>query len=250
MLRPDQRLGLGFPLLSDPVRGVRIEAARVLAATPTDTLTPAQRDTLDAAIDEFVDATLTDSDRPAAHLNLGVFLTDRGDLVQAEAEYRTALRLNRRDARAYVNLSDLYRAQGRDDLCEATLREALAIVPDAAPVHHALGLLLVRQGKMAEAIEALRAAVVLEADNARFRYVYAIALNARGSVEESLAELAIAHRQHPYERDVLVALATGHRDHGSIERAMEYARQLVELAPQRTDFRELWRQIESLNGKR
>jgi hypothetical protein len=31
---------------------------------------------------------------------------------------------------------------------------------------------------------------------------------------------------------------------------MEYARQLVELAPQRTDFRELWRQIESLNGKR
>lgn len=249
MLRPDQRLGLAVPLLTDSVRGVRVEAARVLAAAPTDMLTPAQQEIMRAAFDEFIEATLTDAERPSAHLNLGVFLGDLHRLSEAEAEYRTALRLNPRDIRAFVNLSDLYREQGRDDLCGKTLRDALKVAPNSAAVRHSLGLLLHRQEDVSGAVEELRAAVLLEPANARFRYVYALALDKVKGTAEALSELAIAHEGHPYDRDVLIALTTMHRDNGSIGLAAEFARKLVDLAPENAGFRELWVQLKSLKDK-
>lgn len=249
MLRPDQRLNPGMPLLTDSVRGVRVEAARVLAAALTDRLTPAQQETMRAAMDEFVAATLIDAERPSAHLNLGVFLGDLGRFSEAEAEYRTALRLDPGDPRALINLSDLYRTQGRDDLCGRALRDALKIAPNSGVVHHSIGLLLARQRDVSGSVEELRAAVRLEPDSARFRYVYAVALNSGGRTAEALGELAIAHERHPYDRDVLIALTTIHRDSGSIDLAVEFARKLVDLAPEQAGFRELWVHLESLKDR-
>ena len=249
MLRPDQRVGPAFGLLADPIRAVRMEAARVLAPANPNMLAR-QKSAMQKAIDEYVAATLTDADRPSAQLNLGVFLADLGRLSEAEAAYRTALRLAPNDARVHVNLSDLYRGQGRDDLCEQTLREALHVVPDTAVVHHSLGLLLARQRKIDEAVESLRAAVRIEQDNARFRYVYAVALSSQGKTAEALGELAIAHERHPYDRDILTALATMHRDGGSIDQARGYARKLVDLAPENTGYRQLWVDLERLKNER
>ena len=52
------------PLLSDPVRGVRIEAARALAGTDLLALTPQQQNALVKATTELVAAELVDAERP------------------------------------------------------------------------------------------------------------------------------------------------------------------------------------------
>jgi hypothetical protein len=170
-LDPGARLRLASPLLADPVRGVRIEAARILAGSGAPGL--------EAALAEYRIAQEVNADRPESQLNLGWLAAVRGDLAGAEAACRSALRLDPSYAPARVNLADLLRLQGRDAEGEAVLRQALALAPRDASVHHALGLLLVRTGRLDEALPELGRAVELAPSEARYAYVYRAAVNGR-----------------------------------------------------------------------
>ena len=67
---PPRFVEAAVPLLSDPVRAVRIEAARALAGTDLLSLTPEQQTALVKATAELVADEMVDADRPEAHLNL------------------------------------------------------------------------------------------------------------------------------------------------------------------------------------
>ena len=118
-----------LPLLSDPVRAVRVETARVIAGVDPQTMTPEQRAAFSSAYQELVNAELIDADRPKTHLNLGLLKTRRQQLNEAEAEYRTALRLDPKFVPAMVNLADLDRQRGLDKDGAELLRMAMAIEP-------------------------------------------------------------------------------------------------------------------------
>ena len=148
---------MAAPLLRDPVRSVRVEAARALAGVDPQTLTPEQRSAFSVALMELWAAEMSSADRAEAHLNLGLLQARRGQPDEAEAQYRTALRLEPDFVPALVNLADLDRARGRDQDGVGLLRQALRTEPNNAEAHHALGLLLVRQRKYAEALPELRA---------------------------------------------------------------------------------------------
>jgi tetratricopeptide (TPR) repeat protein len=167
-LEPEARMRLVSPLLADPVRGVRVEAARILAGSNAPGLAP--------ALAEFQAAQDANSDRPEAHLNLGWLAALRNDLAGAEASYRNALRLDPEFALAYVNLADLYRLQNRDAEGEVLLRRAPPIARETAAVHHALGLLLIRLGRLEEALPELGRAVELAPSEPRYSYVHEVAL--------------------------------------------------------------------------
>ncbi len=68
----------------------------------------------------------------------------RGRVVDAEVEYKAALRLSPQYAPAAANLAELYRRLGRETDAEAVLRAGLAASPQDAGLHYALGLTLVR----------------------------------------------------------------------------------------------------------
>jgi len=231
-------------LLSDPVRSVRIEAARALAGTDLLVLTPQQQTAFVKATAELVGAELTDAERPEAHLNLGLLALRRRELPRADKEYRTALRLDPAFVPALVNLADLNRARGNDADTEKLLREAMAIEPENADVRHALGLHLVRRRDYAGALDLLRRAHELRPDNARYAYVYAVALNSTGAHAEAMALLEQTHRRHPADRDVLLALVSIARDSGDVSRALLYARELVALHPADPQLRSLLLELE------
>ncbi|MFQ5635832.1 MAG: hypothetical protein ACE5G3_10955, partial [Gammaproteobacteria bacterium] len=84
--------------------------------------------------------------------------THRGRAEEAETSYRTALSVNPDFVPGYVNLADLYRSQGREEATEAILRDGIGRLPDQGVLHESLGLLLVRNHRMAEAIDELRMA--------------------------------------------------------------------------------------------
>jgi Tfp pilus assembly protein PilF len=232
------------PLLSDPVRAVRVEAARALAGTDLLALTPAQQTALVKATTELVAAEMVDAERPEAHLNLGLLDLRRQQLAEAEAEYRTALRLDPAFVPAMVNLADLDRARGMDEQGAELLRKAMSIEPDNADVRQSLGLFLVRQHDYAGALDMLRRATELAPDNARYAYVYAVALNSSGAPAEAMALLERGHQQHPTDRDILMALVSIARDTGNFAVALRHARELGALDPGDARLRALVSELE------
>jgi Flp pilus assembly protein TadD len=98
-------------------------------------------------------------------------------------------------------------------------------------VHHALGLSLVRQKRMAEALKALEQAVRLSPGNARYVYVYAVALNSTDNTAKAIMVLQGAHNRFPNNTDILNALVAFHRDNGNTKAARTYVDKLRSLSP-------------------
>ena len=170
---PTERLAV-VPLLSDPVRAVRMRAARTLAPVPDQALGPGAAAYASAA-EEYIAGERFNADRPEDRTNLGGFFTERGRYQEAEAQFRSALALDPAYVPAWVNLADLMRLREREADVEALLREGLTHAPSDAMLHHVLGLSLVRQGRKADALRELKRATELAPDNARFAYVYGVA---------------------------------------------------------------------------
>jgi Flp pilus assembly protein TadD len=243
VLEPKDRFSIAYPLLNDPIRMVRIEAASVLAPAPRTMMTTEQRVSLDHAIAEYIEFQGVNADRPGSHLNLGVLYTQSGKFDKAEAAYRTALLIDPSFVQAYVNLADLYRVQGRDDEGERILREALEIAPRNADVYQALGLLLVRHKRMSEAVNALEQSATLRPENPHYSYVYAVALHTTGRPKDAIKVLKETHARHPNDREVLYALVVFNRDIGNLDVAGQYAKKLIALSPQDPAARRLLKQL-------
>ncbi len=243
-LDPVTRLRAVEPLLSDPVRAVRLEAAAQLAGVPARYFAPAERRAHARAVAEYRAVQRLHADRPPSHLNLGVLHAAFDEREQARREYERALRIDPDFTPALVNLVDLLRLDGRDDEGERRLRAALARRPDEPTLHHVLGLLLVRQRRLDEALVALERAATLAPEQARFAYVYGVALHTLGRGDESLSVLETARRRHPTDREILLALATLRRDRGELDAAREAARRLHALAPEDDTVRTLLAELE------
>ncbi len=233
------------PLLADPFRAVRIEAARALLGTDPQALKPEQRSALATAYLELVAAEMVDADRPEAHLNLGLLEIRRNQPDRADAEYRTALRLDPRFVPALANLADLERMRGHDAEGAALLRQAIALEPGNAAAHHALGLLFVRQHEYPAALGELRQAQELAPGNTRYAYVYAVALNATGDAPQAIALLERTRRAAPSDITILGTLVALTRDAGDVPAALRYARDLLALRPGDAQLRRLIQELEA-----
>jgi tetratricopeptide (TPR) repeat protein len=203
----DARAQLLPRLLGDPVREVRMGAARALAGAPETRLAPQDRAAFDAALAEVVAAERFIADRPEGRTNLGNLYAAQGNYDTAAAAYRSALALDPTFVEAALNLTDLQRHLGAEDDAQKTLHEALKREPRSAPVHHALGLSLARQQRRAEALLALAQAARLDPANTRFAYVYAVALNDAGQGVQARRLLESVLLRQPFDREVLQALA-------------------------------------------
>ncbi len=241
---PAVRVPAAAALLADPIRGVRVEAARLLADVPESAFAPEQRSARDGALKEYVDGLRLDADWPAANVNLGNLALRQGHPDDAIAAYERALWLDPRFAGAYVNLADTRRQQGRDDEGQKVLRRGLAVLPHAAELHHALGLLLVRQGDKTGGLQQLAEAAKLAPDDARYAYVYAVGLHSTDKRSEALAVLRAADAGHPYDLEILNALISMNREAGDATAALDYARKLAEVLPDDPEVQRLLAALE------
>jgi len=228
-LEPPNRIASLVPLLRDPVRAVRIEAARLLAPA-TASLSPEQRGVLTKSLAEYEAVQMENADRPEASLNLGNLYRSRGETTRAEASYRRAMVLDARHVPAYVNLADLYRDTRRDSEAEQLLREGLRAAGRAGTLHEALGLALVRLGRKGEALGEFAAAVSAAPGVARHAYVHAVALRDAGRRAEAIRLLETAARRTG-DRDVLLALSAFRREAGNAAGATAALRELAEINP-------------------
>ena len=240
-----ERTQAAAPLLADPVRGVRVEAARVLADVPEAQIPAERRAALMAALKEYVDSLQQDADWPTANVNLGNLYMRQGRANEAIAAFQRALQLDPRFTGAYVNLADAYRASKRDAEGEKILRRGLTLLQRAGDLHHALGLLLVRKGDKSAALPELALAAKLAPDNARYAYVYAVALNSSGKRSEALTALRAADTRHPYDLQIMSALIALNRDAGDSKSALIYAKKTAEVLPNDSAVKKLVNELEA-----
>jgi tetratricopeptide (TPR) repeat protein len=244
MASAELRGGLLPPLLADPVREVRMAAARALAGDTEAGLSPGDRARFDVALAEYVAAERFNADRPEGRANLGNLHATRARYGDAEAAFRAALALDSTFVQAALNLADLQRTLGQEAQAEQTLRAAIARNPRAAPAHLALGLSLARQQRRDEALKSLAEAARLDPASPRAAFVHAVALHDAGQGARARRELEAALQRHPYDQDLLLTMALYERDAGQRGRALEFARRLLEVAPGSPEAAQLARELQ------
>jgi tetratricopeptide (TPR) repeat protein len=241
---PETRFKLGTPLLDDPVRTVRLEAARTLAPLIQFELLPKlARQRLDRALDAYLYAQRVNAERPESHLNIGLVAMAQGKAAMAQKAYRTALGLDPGFVPAYANLADLYRALGSDREGEEMLLSGLESAPQSADLRYALGLLYIRVKRLDEAVTELARAAELAPERSRYAYLHGLALKEKGDVKGALAVLEAARKSHPSDRELLTALATISRDAGDRESALGYAKILLRAYPDDREATDLAREL-------
>jgi tetratricopeptide (TPR) repeat protein len=242
---PANRVLSGGPLLADPVRGVRIEAARLLADIPDARIPEGKRAARAAALLEYEHALALEADWPSGQVNLGNLRLQQGRGEEAIAAFERSIALDKGFPGAYVNLADAFRQLGREPEGENVLRRGLAALPRDADLHHSLGLLLTRKGDKAAALNEFVDAARLAPDNARYAYVHAIAVDSAGKREQALALLRSANKRHPDDLDILGALLSISRETGDRQAALRYAKQLAEILPGNPGLNRLIAELEA-----
>ena len=226
---PRVRVETFGPLLTDPIRVVRMAAASALAGVPRAAFPPHLLSAFDTALAEFRATQRYNADRPEAWLNLAGLEARLGNAQEARRAYDAAIRRAPDFAPARVALADFLRELGRDDEAQAELREAVKRAPANADARHALGLALVRKGQRGAALPELERAARLAPANARFGYVLGVALHDAGRKADAKRALEDAQRRHPGNRDILNALMAYAIEDGDASAAAKWRAKLEAL---------------------
>jgi len=247
LLGPDEQMAMAGPLLDDPIKGVRIEAARTLTRIPADQLTPRLQKPFRRALEEFEATALYSADFAASRLNLGALYSYLGQSDQAEHHFNKAVDIDRDFYTARTNLAVLYSRQGKNELAEEQLRKALAMRPDLADVHYSLGLLLSEQKQYIEAARHLQEAVVGMPENARAQYNLGQLLAFLKQDEAAETALRRTIEIDPRNMNYLQAIAQFYLARGKFSQAGEIAEQMTAADPDNPLGRQL---LEFIDAKK
>jgi tetratricopeptide (TPR) repeat protein len=150
------------------------------------------------AIARFKEALERDPASMRSHDNLGLCYEALDDVPTALEHYREAIRLNRRASGKSpwpaLNLGILLRQRGELDEADALFREALKYDPESAKAHYELAVLLDQRGQADEALEHLKRATALDSAYPDPYYLLSRIYRRRGNTSEAEAALAAFRR--------------------------------------------------------
>jgi len=233
LVEPDPRrlLQLIGPLLYDPVKGVRIEAARALASIPPERMPEAIRLKYRQGLDDYRQAMQRTADFATSRHNLGNLDAGLGQLEPAMEHYRQAIDIDSQFYPAKVNLAMLYNQQGQNSEAERLLREVVAAQPELYEVNYSLGLLLAELQKYDQAVVYLSRAGQGLPDRARIQYNLGLLLQQLSRSVEAEKALAKALMIEPANRDFLLALADFYFKQRRWNDARRIAKQMKAMHP-------------------
>ena len=236
-----RRLG---PMLYDPVKAVRIEAAARLADLSKTELPIEMRARYRSALDEYLQATRRLGDFASARHNLGNLYAHLGETKSAIANYRKAIEIDDLFYPAKVNLATQYNLAGDNAAAERLLREVAASEPELYEVHYSLGLLLAEMKRYDEAVYHLREAARGLQDQSRIHYNLGLLLQHVRKDDEAEIALKTALALSPDHPDYLYALTVFYLQRKRFDEAEQIARELAGHAAERERGQELLDAIE------
>ena len=209
-----------FPALEDPVKTVRLEAARILSGVAQGDMQTEQKQLLEKVTEEYRQSLLFMAERPEAQLALAQLYQNRGQIKQAEAALQEALRLQDQYVPGYVNYASFLQQQGREEDAYDILQKGIKVTNGAA-LYHSLGLWYVRNSEKDKGLEYVKQAAEMEADNPRYQYVYAVAVGEK-QPEQAIKILESSLQKHSGHLDTLAALVSYSQQLGDQANAEKY----------------------------
>jgi len=191
LLSADQKVKELKALLADPLRAVRVAAARSLLDANTATLDTEVRDTeiFNRAFQELQLSNKISSWRGEGRLNQSTSELATKQLLAAEKSLIAAIEIEPFFEAGYINLADLYRSQSQPLKVKQVLLQGIEKLPKAAALNYAYGLYLVRQKKYLKSISYFEQSSLLQPDNPQYLYTYLLALEATGETEQAINKL-------------------------------------------------------------
>jgi hypothetical protein len=148
---PQRLVRLTVPLLFDPLRAVRTEAAVRLADAPEELMKSYQKEAQQAALREYEQAMLRSLDFSFAGHNLGNLYVRLGKPEAAEKVYRRAIAVDELSFPPKVNLAMLLNSAGRKQEAAELLRQVVEAHPVQYEAAYNYGLLLAEMRRFREA---------------------------------------------------------------------------------------------------
>ena len=219
------------PLLYDPVKAVRIEAAVKLAGGPSRHLDADQQRRFQSVLAEYVAAMTYSGDFASNRYNLGNLYTALDRPEDAIAQYRAAIRIDNLFYPAKVNLAMLYNALGDKDAAERLLRQVTSEHPEQVEVAYSLGLLLAETGQYDSAALYLRKAAEGMPGQARVHYNLGMLLDYLQQDAPAEAALRKALELEPDQLDYLSVLAQFFLKKQRFDEAKQVAEQIMQKHP-------------------
>jgi len=229
---PEQLAKLIAPVLYDPVKTVRIEAANRLAGSLSGYLEGERKTVFEKVLKEYVAAMEYTADFAASRHNLALLDTRLDRPEDAIEQYEQAIRIDDHFFPAKVNLAVLYSQRGQNDKAERLLREVVNDEPELYEAAYSLGLLLVEMQNYNEGAALLERAANGMPGRARIRCNLGLLYAQMQNVAAAEAQLRAALDLEPQNLDFQYGLADFYLKRGFFEKARPIAEDMVAMHPE------------------
>jgi Tfp pilus assembly protein PilF len=214
-------------MLYDPVKAVRIEAARRITEISDPPLDNNQKMVFQVSLDEYQKSMEYSADFAFGRYNLGNLYVALKQPQKAVESYRAAIKIDNLFYPAKVNLAMLYNQMGENNEALTLLRDVATTHPELYEVQYSLGLLLAEEKEYAEAAKYLELAA--SGMPRRTRIHYNLGLLRQHLEQDSGAEASLLKAQElePDNLDYLYALADFYLKREKLQKAKSIAKEMV-----------------------
>jgi len=228
------------PLLSDPVKAVRMEAGNRLSTYRKEVFNEVQFRLFRKALDEYQSSQEYVADFPTGRYNLGNYYSKINDLTKAEENYREAISIDDLFYPAKVNLALIYYRQGKTEPAENLFLNLVQNHPDVSDGYYYLALLYGERKKYTEAISLLETASTKPDSNPRIFYNLGLLYQMTGQNEKCDATLVKGLGRDPCNFDLLYALFSFHLQQNDRVKAALYIEKLKTCFPNEKQVLDLY----------
>src|SRR5882724_187314 len=166
-----------------------------------------------------------------AHNNLGIVLSEKGEIDEAIAHYRKTLEMSPDFADADYNLGNALLQKGEIDAAILHCQRAVTIQPNDPEAQVALGNALLQKGLIDESIIHYQKALAIRPYYVTAHYNLSSAFLRKGEIDEEIFHCRAVLSIQPKHADAHTILASAFLQNGEIGNAIEQYKKTLEIAP-------------------
>ncbi len=243
-LQKADRIQFAAPLLSDPIRSVRVTAALVLADLDTNEIPLRYQEEYSIAYDELLDKLNHNIDFSSGQMQMAQFYDRKGETENAILAYQKTLVMDSLLPGVRINLARLYSISGKNGEAIHVLQDAVIIDPENVQALYSLGLVLSEAGRGEEAISNFSLASNLNPQDLRIYYNWGLALHQLSKSEEAIVVFNTALSINSEADDIRYAMITVLISMGKNQQALIEAKILASKYPQNRELAAMVQQLQ------
>jgi tetratricopeptide (TPR) repeat protein len=190
-----------------------------------------QKGQLDEAVAQYQKALEINPNYELAHNNIGEILFQKGQIDEAMAQYQKALEANPNCDLAHNNLGNVLFQKGQVEEAIIEYQKAFGINPNLAEAHSNLGNALSQKGQIDEAMAQYQKALEIDPNDAEAHNNLGNALVPRGQMEDAMAHYQKALEINPNYAEAHYNLGNALVQDGQVEAAIIQYQKAVEINP-------------------